>query len=206
LVLLQLTDYMQRNKIKGQIRDLQGGGLLRLLKAMYGLKQAPRAWWLQLHAFLKSLGFVANTCDVCFYVLKLAGGAYVLLLLYVDDIIMAATTPALVKHYVGLISKRFKLSCEGPLDRYLGFKVGIDLLRRRVSLCMAEYMDRAYIRFRMAVKQSVVTPLIEVIQGALDLSEADPDPQFGIDFEYREKIGVVMYYMICMRPDICYCV
>jgi hypothetical protein len=158
LVLLTLTDYMQRNKIKGQIRDLQGGGLLRLLKAMYGLKQAPRVWWL--HAFLKSLGFVANTCDVCFYVLKLAGGAYVLLLLYVDDIIMAATTPALVKHYVGLISKRFKLSCEGPLDRYLGFKVGIDLLRRRVSLCMAEYMNRAYIRFRVAVKQSVVTPLM----------------------------------------------
>jgi hypothetical protein len=54
---------------------------------------------------------------------------------------MAATTPALVKHYVGLILKRFKLSCEGPLDRYLGFQVGIDLPRRRVSLCMAEYMD-----------------------------------------------------------------
>jgi hypothetical protein len=105
-----------------------------------------------------------------------------------------------------LISKRFKLSCEGPLDRYLGFKVGIDLPRRRVSLCMAEYMDRAYIRFRMVVKQSMVTPLLEGIQGALNLSEADPDPQFGIDFEYREKIGVVMYYMICVRPDICYCV
>jgi hypothetical protein len=67
-------------------------------------------------------------------------------------------------------------------------------------------MDRAYIRFRLAVKQSVVTPLMEGIQGALDLSEADPDPQFGIDFKCCEKIGVVMYYMICMRPDICYCV
>jgi hypothetical protein len=55
---------------------------MRLKKAIYGLKQAPRAWWLQLHAFLKSLGFVANKCDVCFYVLQLAGGAYVLLLLW----------------------------------------------------------------------------------------------------------------------------
>jgi hypothetical protein len=35
----------------------------------------------------------------------------------------------------------------------------------RESLCMAEYMDRAYSRFRMAVKQSVVTPLMEGIQG-----------------------------------------
>jgi hypothetical protein len=50
---------------------------------------------------------VANKCDVCFYVLQLAGGAYVLLLLYVNDIILAATTAALAKHYVDIISKRF---------------------------------------------------------------------------------------------------
>jgi hypothetical protein len=47
---------------------------------------------------------------------------------------------------------------------------------------------------------------MEGIQGALDLSEADPDPQFATDFEYREKSGVVLYYMICRRPDIRYCV
>jgi hypothetical protein len=206
MLLTTLKDVTQRAKVLEHIRALQAGGVMLLLKAIYGLKQASRVWWLQLHVFLKSLGFVANKCDVFFYILKLAGGAYVLLLLYVDDIILAATTPALVKHYVGLILKRLKLSCEGPLDRYLGFKIGIDLPRRRASLCMSEYMDRAYIRFRMAIKQSVVTPLMEGIQGALDLSEADPNPQFAIDFEYREKIGVVMYYMICMRPDICYCV
>jgi hypothetical protein len=58
----------------------------------------------------------------------------------------------------------------------------------------------------MVVKQSVVTPLMEGIQAALVLSEANPDPQFVIDFKYREDVGVVMYYIIYMRPDICYCV
>jgi hypothetical protein len=100
---------------------------MRLKNAIYGLKQAPRAWWLQLHAFFKSLRFVANKCDVCLYVLQLAGGAYVLLLLYVDDIILAATAAALAKHYVDIISKRFQISCKGSIDRYLGFKVEIDL-------------------------------------------------------------------------------
>jgi hypothetical protein len=141
---------------------------------------------------------VANKCDLCFYVLQLAGGAYVLLLLYMDDIILAATTAALAKHYVDIISKRFQISCKGPFDRYLGFKVEIDLSRRRVSLCKSEYMDRAFICFRLVVKQSVTTSLMEGIQGALDLSEADPDPQFATDFEYREKFGVVLYYMICV--------
>jgi hypothetical protein len=137
MLLTTLKDVTQRAKVVEHIRALRAGGVMLLLKAIYGLKQAPRAWWLQLYAFLKSLGFVANKCDVCFYILKLAGVAYVLLLLYVDDIILVTTTPALVKHYVGLISKRFKPSCEGPLDRYLGFKIGIDLPRRRASLCMS---------------------------------------------------------------------
>jgi hypothetical protein len=34
-------------------------------------------------------------------------------------------------------------------------------------------MDRAFIRFRMVVKQSVTTPLMEGIQGALDLHDAE---------------------------------
>jgi hypothetical protein len=38
---------------------------------------------------------------------------------------------------------------------------------------------------------------MENIQGALDLSEADPDPQFATDFEYREKIGVVLSVILC---------
>jgi hypothetical protein len=102
---------------------------------------------------------------------------------------------ALAKHYVDIISKRFRISCEGPIDRYLGFKVEIDLPRRRVSLCMSEYMDLGFIRFRLVVKQSVTTPLMKGNQGALDLSEADPDPQFTINFEYRRKIrrSVVLY-------------
>ena len=58
-------------------------------KACYGLKQAPRQ-----HKFLS-----ANKSDVCFYSLSLAGRVIVLLLLYVDDILIAATTAWLATQY-----------------------------------------------------------------------------------------------------------
>ena len=93
-----LTDDVQKDIVADQIKKLRRGGVLLLLKAIYGLKQAPRAWWQKLHAFLKSIGFVANAYDVCFYVLRLAGGASVLLLLYVDDIIMAASSKHLLDY------------------------------------------------------------------------------------------------------------
>jgi hypothetical protein len=31
----------------------------------------------------------------------------------------------------------------------------------------------------------------------------EADQHFQRDFEFREKVGCILYYMICMRPDIC---
>lgn len=63
--------------------------------------QAPRQCWKKLHSFLRDLGFVPNNSDICFYALHLASGA-VLLLLYVDDILLAAFPTALVEKYAAL--------------------------------------------------------------------------------------------------------
>ena len=57
----------------------------------------------------------------------------------------------------------------------------------------------------MVVKQSIVTPLQEGIVNAMHLA-TEADVQFQRDFEFREKVGCILYYMICMRPDICFAV
>ena len=57
----------------------------------------------------------------------------------------------------------------------------------------------------MVVKQSVLVPLQEGIVGAMH-GAAEAEQQFQRDFEFREKVGCILYYMICMRPDICYAV
>ena len=205
LILPTLSDALQVRHITDSIRALKRGGVLRLKKAIYGLKQAPRAWWLMLHAFLRGLGFVSNACDVCLYVLHLPGNMFVLLLLYVDDILLAASTPSLVDKYVRLIARKFKVSSEGPLSTYLGFEIIQDLAQHRVELNMNAYVEKMFKRFGVVPKQSVVTPMQEGIMNAL--AEApEADQQFVEDFEYREKIGCVLYLMICMRPDIMFAV
>ncbi len=205
LLLKTLTLKTERDKITAMIHQLELGGVLRLLKAVYGLRQAPREWWLMLHAFLGELGFVPNKIDVCFNTLHLPNGGLVLLLLYVDDIILAATSSALAAHYSALISKRFRVSSEGPLSTYLGFDIRTYLSQHRVELSMAGYVERMYKRFRLVPKQSVTTPLPEGIQAALEHAPL-ADEQFVEDFEYRQKIGCLLYYMICMKVNICFAV
>jgi len=128
-----------------------------------------------------------------------------LLLLYVDDILLAASTSELITSYSALLSKEFKVGDEGPLTTYLGFTILIDLPTKTVKLCMRKFVEKIYARFKLVQKQSVRTPLPDGITGALDTAEL-ADEQFVEDFLYREKVGCLLYYMICMRFDICFAI
>ena len=204
-LLNRTSDRSHKLKIARFIRLLASGGVLKLKKAIYGLKQAPREWWKTIHSFLLEIGFVPNKADTCFYVLHISDTVYILLLLYVDDILLAATSTALVSLFAAKIAAKFRVSSEGPLHNYLGFDIKIDLEKRQVRLSMAKYVEKMFKRFKCAAKASVVTPLSEHLPAAVATAEL-ADDQFITDFEYREKIGCILYYMICLRPNICFAV
>jgi hypothetical protein len=68
----------------------------QLNKSFYGLKQAPRAWYYCFASYLVSLGFVEAKLDTSLFVYRRAADtAY--LLLYVDDIVLTASSPELLK-------------------------------------------------------------------------------------------------------------
>jgi hypothetical protein len=73
--------------------------ICRLNKSLYGLKQAPRAWNNTFAAYVLSLGFVESKADTSLFVLH-RGTETAYLLLYVDDIVLTATSPALLRHII----------------------------------------------------------------------------------------------------------
>ncbi|GJR98913.1 retrovirus-related pol polyprotein from transposon TNT 1-94 [Tanacetum coccineum] len=66
----------------------------KLKKALYGLKQAPRAWYDMLSLFLISQDFSKGSVDPNLFIRK-EGKELLLVQVYVDDIIFAASTPEL---------------------------------------------------------------------------------------------------------------
>ena len=60
----------------------------KLKKSKYGLKQASRQWYLKFNDTITTFGFKEITVDRCIY-LKVSGSAFVILVLYVDDILLA---------------------------------------------------------------------------------------------------------------------
>jgi len=68
--------------------------MCRLNRSLYGLKQAPRAWYSRFASFLLQLGFVEAKTDTSLFVYRhVFETAY--LLLYVDDIVLTASSPDL---------------------------------------------------------------------------------------------------------------
>ncbi|GJS70473.1 retrovirus-related pol polyprotein from transposon TNT 1-94 [Tanacetum coccineum] len=76
----------------------------KLKKALYGLKRAPRAWYDMLSSFLLSQDFSKGSVDPTLFICR-EGKELLLVQIYVDDIIFAASTPELCDLFAKIIQK-----------------------------------------------------------------------------------------------------
>jgi hypothetical protein len=63
----------------------------RLKKSLYGLKKAPRQWYLKFDRFMIEQGYSRCHSDHCVYFKKLENESFIILLLYVDDMLVAGS-------------------------------------------------------------------------------------------------------------------
>ncbi|GJY27484.1 retrovirus-related pol polyprotein from transposon TNT 1-94 [Tanacetum coccineum] len=81
----------------------------KLKKALYGLKQAPRAWYDMLSSFLISNEFSKGSVDPTMFICR-EGKELLLVQIYVDDIIFAASTLELCDQFAKIMCSKFKMS------------------------------------------------------------------------------------------------
>ena len=62
----------------------------KLKKSLYGLKQASRQWYIKFDEVIRNFGFSENKVDNCIYI-KFKGKDFTILVLYVDDILLASS-------------------------------------------------------------------------------------------------------------------
>ena len=109
------------------------GKVLRLLKSLYGLKQAPKAWNDALDKYLKSIGFQPTVSDACVYVGKWEG-IVVYILIYVDDMLIAAPTRDILSRVKAKIHERFPITDNGPLSFWLNMHFNRDRRQRTIAI------------------------------------------------------------------------
>jgi hypothetical protein len=94
----------------------------RLNKSLYGLKYAPRAWYSWFATFILQLGFVESKADTSLFVLR-RGSDTAYLLHYVDDMVLTASSMALLQHIISALQQEFSMMDLGHLHHFLGMHV-----------------------------------------------------------------------------------
>lgn len=121
----QLTERVFCHQPAGFVDPDHPDHVCLLSKSLYGLKQAPRAWFDSFVAHLCKLGFVATKSDSSLFVFK-KGQDMAYLLLYVDDIVLTASSSALLQHIGQHLSQAFAMKDLGALKFFLGIQVTRD--------------------------------------------------------------------------------
>nr|GEY70156.1 hypothetical protein [Tanacetum cinerariifolium] len=87
-------------------------------KAMYGLHQALRAWYGTLSKYLLTNGFQRGTIDQTLFI-KNHRGNFILVQVYVDDIIFESSNPQLCREFEALMHEKFQMSAMAntPMDK-----------------------------------------------------------------------------------------
>nr|GEY00221.1 putative ribonuclease H-like domain-containing protein [Tanacetum cinerariifolium] len=94
----------------------------KIEKAMYGLHQAPRAWYGTFFKYLLTNGFQRGTIDQTLFIRRYRGD-FILVQVYVDDIIFGSSNPQLCREFEVLMHEKFQMSAMGELNFFLGLQV-----------------------------------------------------------------------------------
>lgn len=169
----------------------------KLQKALYGLKQAPRAWYERLSKFLLENGFQRGQIDKTLFT-KTKGKDFIILQIYVDDILFGATNNALCEEFASLMSKEFEMSMMGELTFFLGLQ--IKQYKDGIFISQGKYVSELLKKYKLDQVKHAKTPMATNERLDLDKEGKNVDEKL-----YRGMIGSLLY-LTASRPDIMFSV
>jgi hypothetical protein len=169
----------------------------RLRKSMYGLKQASQTWYSRFATYLTTMRFIEAKSDTSLFIFR-RGLHMVYLLLYVDDIILTASSTELLCRTISAFQQEFAMKDLRPLHHFLGITVerrpdGLFLHQRTYTL---DILKRAV----MVACKPCTTPAD--LQAKL---AGDSGPPVDDASQFR-SIARALQYLTFTQPDIAYVV
>jgi hypothetical protein len=143
--------------------------------------------------FLLEHGYVMGSVDKTFFTLN-HGTNFLLVQIYVDDIIFGGSSHTLVSIFQEMIESEFQMSMMEELTFFLGIQV--KQMKQGTFVHQAKYTKDLMKKFNMAE----LKPLSTLMSTATTL-DPDENGEAVDQREYRTMIGSLLY-LITTQPDI----
>ena len=183
----------------GYVVHGQESKVCKLKRSLYGLKQSPRCWNQVFDTFLSSNGFSKSEADPCVYI---AYNPFVIIAVYVDDLIVLTKTQHEMDRVKVVLSDRFRMKDMGQLHYCLGISIVQDKENNTVYLHQNQYIENLLKKFNMVDSKVVATPTDINVKLCKDDGVSQPVDKVL----YQSLVGSLLYAAIATRPDIAYAV
>ncbi|GJR60183.1 retrotransposon protein, putative, ty1-copia subclass [Tanacetum coccineum] len=160
-----------------------------------------------LHGNLEEVIYMKQPPDMNKVTRSYAPGEYIYLLLYVDDMLIACKSKAEIGSTKSLLKNEFDIKELGEAKKILGMEIVKDRSRKILRVSQSGYVSKILNNFRIDNGKSVKMPLGGHFKLSLkDCPVKDCDVERMSKVPYANAVGILMYLMVCTRPDIAYAV
>eukprot|EP00253_Pinus_taeda_P026977 PITA_26977 len=155
--------YMEQPEgfIQGRNRRL----VCKLRKSFYGLRQSPRQWCNKFDSFTVRKNFIRSEYDHCVY-FKSFNGIFIILALYVDDMLIASKSMEEISKLKAQLSRMFDMKDFGAAKHILGMEIHRDkkkgdLYKRRSTTGYVFTLASGAISWMSKLQETVVLSTTE---------------------------------------------
>ena len=201
-----LEEEIYMEQPEGFIEKGKESYVCKLKKSLYGLKQAPRQWYKKFESVMVQQGYKKTTSDHCVFVQKFSDNDFIILLLYVDDMLIVGLNSLRIQNLKGELSKSFAMKDLGPAKQILGIRITRDRKCKKLWLSQEKYIEKVLQRFNMAKAKAVSTPLPTSLKLSVKQSPNEQEEEYLQKVPYASAVGSLMYAMVCTRPDLAHAV
>lgn len=147
-------------------------------------------------------GYNRSPYDCCVYHSKLEDESFIYLLLYVDDMLIAARDMSAIQKMKKLLSSEFDMKDLGSAKKILGIEIYRDRSRRKFFLSQKSYIQKILTKFGMSNARPLSTPSDANFRLSTALApQLEAEKEYMSRVPYASAVGSLMYAMMCTRPD-----
>ena len=152
---------------------------------------------------MMSQGFARSKCDHCVYFKTLNDEKFLILVLYVDDMLIASHGMSDIDVLKTQLSGTFEMKDLGAVNRVLGIDIHRDRKRSRLWLSQEEYLEKVLKKYEMDKSKPVSVPHAAHFKLSSEhYPKTDEEKHVMSHVPYSSIVGSLMYVMVYTRPDI----
>ncbi|GJU82987.1 retrovirus-related pol polyprotein from transposon TNT 1-94 [Tanacetum coccineum] len=138
---------------------------------------------------------------------KFGDDDFIILLLYVDDMLIVGKNIGRIAQLKRDLSKSFSMKDLGPAKQIIGIRIFRDRGAKKLHISQEQYIEKVLCRFNMDKAKVVSSPLTTNFK----LTDKDcPSSKKNIEkmdrVPYASAVGILMYAMVCTKPDLAHAV